>query len=318
MQRLIPVPSMSYCLRVQRFLANKREAYNKMKMMFFKIISFACRRLPIPGKVLNFIIPTTFSTDWANCSEIVKSRWGEARFNIVNLNDLIQRQIFLQGYFEYFESKKLRKHLKPGMIYVDVGTNIGWHLLNASYLVGPKGKVVGFEPSKNIYATLQRNINLNQNNNISTYNIAVGDKDEVLELVRIDHGNDGASTLHPKKGVNFDHDDKELVEVRHGNNLFDALNLRHIDLLKVDVEGHEISVLKGLSSILQSGRVQSIMIELNEEALNQAGYTGKDLLILLESHHYQCKCIKTNTLIGSVSTHIPELVNLFCTLQAHE
>ena len=70
----------------------------------------------------------------------------------------------------------LKRVLKPGEVYADVGANIGTLVLSASTLVGSNGKVIGIEPHPATFKYLQANVDLNGFKNISIINAAVGNK----------------------------------------------------------------------------------------------------------------------------------------------
>src|SRR5436189_6431842 len=74
--------------------------------------------------------------------------------------------------FEVTERAFLNHFLRPGDVFVDVGANIGLFTLIAASCVGPKGKVVAFEPTTVTYTRLVENIRLNH-----LYNVSFGNSD---------------------------------------------------------------------------------------------------------------------------------------------
>lgn len=84
--------------------------------------------------------------------------------------------------YDYREIRFLKRNLKPGDIFLDIGAHIGFYSLIASQLVGGKGKVLAIEADYYIYQKLLYNIQLNSLNNIIALNYGVSDREEELEL----------------------------------------------------------------------------------------------------------------------------------------
>jgi tRNA A58 N-methylase Trm61 len=72
--------------------------------------------------------------------------------------------------------KFLKMTLGPGMVFVDVGANIGSHVINAARLVGDKGRVFAFEADPETYAVLVSNIELNRLGNVTVRQTCVADE----------------------------------------------------------------------------------------------------------------------------------------------
>src|SRR5262249_54566099 len=68
---------------------------------------------------------------------------------------------FVLGSFEPSTVAALRRHVKPGATVLDIGANIGAHTLQLARLVGPRGRVLSFEPTGFAFAKLRRNLQLN-------------------------------------------------------------------------------------------------------------------------------------------------------------
>jgi FkbM family methyltransferase len=116
----------------------------------------------------------------------------------------------------------LRSILKPGDTFVDIGANIGTISLEASYLVGNEGRVIAFEPTKLIYECFVQNIALNDMQNITSYNLALGDKKKIVSF-----SSSHADTMNKigsgEEKVQMDTLDEILLDIS-------------IDFMKVDVE----------------------------------------------------------------------------------
>jgi FkbM family methyltransferase len=172
----------------------------------------------------------------------VACRYFGAQF-IVDLDDVIGYEIAIRR-FEWRELKLMIdacRRLKPA-IFLDVGANIGLYscVLGRHKLVR---RVVAFEPDRENFARLQRNIALNVLTDIvDARHAAVGDAAGVVRLVTSDAANRGMSRIEPGAGDGY-----EVASVA----LDASVSLRDaIIALKVDVEGYEAQVLTGAEQLL--------------------------------------------------------------------
>ncbi|MBL7045406.1 MAG: FkbM family methyltransferase [Parcubacteria group bacterium] len=165
------------------------------------------------------------------------------------------REVFSPG-----EVKVLKETLKPGMTFVDVGANVGYFTLLAARLVGEGGSVYAFEPEDENFELLERNIKENGYQNVVLEKKAVSDKRGELTFY-IDPKNLCAHSLVAKDGQ------KEVrVEAVVFDEYFKDLQ---IDVVKIDVEGAEPQVLKGMTETLK--RKPTLIVEFYPEGLKNAG-----------------------------------------------
>lgn len=159
-------------------------------------------------------------------------------------NGFIDNYIFLYGVYESFILDIIRTHLHAGMTFVDIGANIGQHTMFASSIVGNKGSVYAFEPIPRIYTQL---LSSSQENNfqniIHAKNIAIGEKDSE-ETLYISKKNIGGSSLVNQEETN----EKITVTIKSGDKELELIT--RIDMIKIDVEGYEYEVLKGIQNTL--------------------------------------------------------------------
>lgn len=151
-------------------------------------------------------------------------------------------------YKEIFEKevyKFISKSEKPYI--VDCGSNIGLSLIYFSRLF-PKAEIVAFEPDKDVFYCLDKNINNFSIGNVSLFNCAVWNKEETLRF--FSEGADGGR-------VAIESDNDKIVEVK-AVRLGNYLN-REVDFLKIDIEGSEFEVLEDCASSLVN--VKNIFVE---------------------------------------------------------
>ena len=152
------------------------------------------------------------------------------------------------------ELKTLKQIIKEGDTVIDVGANIGFYTLFFRKLVGKNGKVIAFEPEPNNFIILKKNIEVNKFENVIFYNKAVGSVNKKIKMIL---SNDIGQ--HKVYNKNYDNSLYDLESSHHSKppKLFkiDVIMLddyiKKANFVKLDVEGYEIEVLKGMPNLLQ-------------------------------------------------------------------
>lgn len=127
-------------------------------------------------------------------------------------------------------------YVHPESTVLDVGAHIGTHTLTMSQKVGPKGRVLAFEPQPKIFRELFLNLMLNGVNNVDFYPAAVGDHEATIELTQLCNDNEAGTSLilQPRGTGEF----APLITI-------DSLQLNDVSFMKIDVEVMENFVLEG-------------------------------------------------------------------------
>jgi FkbM family methyltransferase len=125
---------------------------------------------------------------------------------------------------------------KKDFVVLDIGANIGAHCLRFASIVGEKGRVYAFEPTNYAYAKLQKNISLNEFVNIKTFQVALADRNVPQQTIsyRSSWRTDG-SFSQEKSVIDFVRLDDWVAEN----------GVDRVDLIKIDVDGNEYSVISG-------------------------------------------------------------------------
>ncbi|MCS7138831.1 MAG: FkbM family methyltransferase [Crenarchaeota archaeon] len=167
----------------------------------------------------------------------------------------ISRFIIQQGSYERGTTKVFKEVIKEGMTFFDVGAHWGYYSLIAASLVGQKGKVFAFEPHPFNYEMLLKTIRLNGFSNIIPVNKAVSDKNGKAVLF-CSTSNVGSHSIVLSDGKDryMEVETITLDDFCEKNNVFP-------DVVKIDVEGAELKVLKGMSKIIESSRRLILFIE---------------------------------------------------------
>lgn len=150
------------------------------------------------------------------------------------------------GLYELRKAAEIRRRLRPGGVFVDVGANQGDFTLLAASLVGPAGRVVAFEPDPDNVAALRENLRLNGFANVEVRAVALADEA-------------GSATLH-RSAISGWHSLNEggntggRPPITVALERLDDLGLTRLDVLKIDVEGAENAVIRGAMNTLHRCR----------------------------------------------------------------
>jgi FkbM family methyltransferase len=165
-------------------------------------------------------------------------------YMLYNCNDMyLGRSLDLYGEFSEGEMELLRQLIRPGDICIDAGSNIGTHTIFLARTVGPQGRVYAFEPQRLVFQTLCANMALNSMANAYCINAAAGTERGYINVPALDFtrtNNFGGLSLD----VNMPGETVDMITI-------DSLNLPALRLLKADVEGMELHVLKGATETIK-------------------------------------------------------------------
>jgi len=199
----------------------------------------------------------------------------------VNTAGSIGATVFWTGFHEFHELLFLNNFLKPEMVVVDAGANIGIVTLFAAKRV-TSGKVIAFEPVPSVYQRLKENIELNQLKNITSVAVGLSDATGTLPIYEIDSHNEGLSTLYPGDLRQLRHTEVPIVPL---DETINAYSIQRLDLIKMDIEGGELMALRGMKKVIQHYR-PVVMIEINQKAYSSAGYTPHDVYTFFQQLGY--------------------------------
>jgi FkbM family methyltransferase len=213
----------------------------------------------------------------------------------LNLRNSLERKIFLENSFENEQINFIKKNIENVNFdyFIDIGAYIGYYTLYFSQFSNIQ-KIVSIEANKTNYDNLLKNISLNKLNNVIAHNFACSDTDSQVKLWYSDPNKMGGSSVlntndyefnkyssnpnldqnHLKKHYNKSYKDYKKskenffyqnVESKRFENIFNTINKNL--LIKIDVERHEIFVLKGAEKILNNNKI-FLQIEIFPELFN--------------------------------------------------
>ena len=174
-----------------------------------------------------------------------------------NLNIFIDWSVYFYGAYEkgiLFLMKDIVKE-KQNPIFIDVGANVGHHSLFMSKFCD---EVHSFEPYDRVKDILLSKILFNKCSNIVVHNVGLGEKSEFLDFYAPVGRNIGTGSFMAEHAQdnNIKYGKLEIVE---GDLYISKLNLKRVDLIKIDVEGFEKYVLLGLRDTLEKYRPFVVM-----------------------------------------------------------
>ncbi len=181
------------------------------------------------------------------------------------------------------EIELLKQLIKPNDHVLDIGANIGFYAKIISNLVGPKGKVYCFEPDKTNFNYLVKNTNAIAN--IKLFNLAVSDKEEVIKvykskLLNVDHRTYPVNNYDSVEEINAKSIDGMLGE-----------EIEKIDLIKIDIQGFELTAFKGMQNLLSKQNNIKIIAEYWPHGFKRAGTSAIEFYDFFDKLNYQFKLI---------------------------
>jgi FkbM family methyltransferase len=172
-------------------------------------------------------------------------------------------QAYLRGDAEPLVQKVLAERLHPGMVFYDLGANIGLFSLLAARRVGPSGRVFSFEPDPEVATRLRRNIAQNSFSNVTIFEAGVWSASGVVSFIPADASSPDHGTGRFVPAASDAGTPTRCVA------LDDFSEGAPPDGIKCDVEGAELEALHGAAKLLQAHRPW-ILCEMHSEANERA------------------------------------------------
>lgn len=212
-----------------------------------------------------------------------------AGFETARGDYLPSRIRMLLGRYESEERKLMRAFLRPGQTIVDVGANIGYLTRFFADATGVNGQVYAFEPNPLIFPILERNIAPFPQVSAMNCGLSTEQAESLLFLAGNDHSVGAFSAEYPSIHVQYQ-DAGKLHSVRaqliSGDQFFGERGIDNIHVLKIDVEGWEPNVLRGLEGTISRSPEIVIFCEYNRAAQECAGHLPDELLNWFFGHGF--------------------------------
>jgi FkbM family methyltransferase len=176
-----------------------------------------------------------------------------------------------------------KKLLAPGDVFVDGGANVGLFTLAAAAQVGQTGKVIAFEPAREVRLRLTQNVALNRLVHVEIVPFALSSAPGEAAFRTFDIAGAGLNHLGPSEGESGR---VETVQLTTLDAAVSATDRRRLALLKLDLEGAELAALRGASEILRDVHPDMI-VEIEESHLKRLGSSVAEVAALLRRHGYE-------------------------------
>ena len=233
-------------------------------------------------------------------ANIIGKKLAPSKVEILNIDGILlpvdhsiemYRYIYYGMYEEKFISL-LKRIIKPGDIIIEPGANIGYITAILSSLVGNNGKVFSLEPSRICFKKI---INYLTKPTIILMNIAIADIDGELYFTDKERVITRGFSTFSKFTSKQDTDNEYLIPTIKVDTLISRYNLKHIKLLKLDVEGSELIALRGASQALMNNLIDYILVETS--FISSIISTQEEINKLLISCGYSCYLMGNTKLI---------------------
>jgi FkbM family methyltransferase len=205
----------------------------------------------------------------------------------LDLREGVQFALYL-GVYERVTARRLLDLVRPGDMVIDVGANVGAHALPLAAAVASTGRVIAIEPTDTAFERLRANCDLNPElcERLVTLQVALGAPGGALEA-----GYYAAWPLVDSPGIQH----PVHLGTEHGagsarfstlDALVESLRLPSVALVKIDVDGRELDVLRGARGVLASHR-PVVVFELCPYLLSERGQTAGEIAELVAAHDYE-------------------------------
>jgi FkbM family methyltransferase len=220
---------------------------------------------------------------WAGDARLI-IRFDLGQHMYVSPSDALERTIYCKGVYESEVAAAFCRLIHPGSTVFDIGAHVGYYTLLAAARVGQLGCVHSFEPIRDIFNRLQNNVALNGYQNVHSNCLALSDKEGSLAIYPASGGHSTTSSVLMQPGKT------DLVSIKVASTTIDAYvnrrGLQRVDLIKVDAEGAEFSLLRGGQETL-ARYGPDVILEMANALFQQIGYDENTLLDFMSTLGYQ-------------------------------
>lgn len=208
----------------------------------------------------------------------------DVTIRLINPLEYHQRMLLFGEAYEAEVTSYLLAVLRPGMVFVDVGANLGYYTLLAAKSVGSEGRVHAFEPAPVQFEHLSLNVEVNGGTNVVLNDCALAEGDgKEVKLFLADGWNHGTHSLGQGVG-----EQRRICTVRCTS--LDEYVARHsitrLDVMKMDVEGAELRVLRGSVRTIERLKPQVVVFEACEALARSLGDSTREVKEFLEARGY--------------------------------
>lgn len=257
----------------------------------FKTLRFVALRSPpqISFRILRVVYGARAVNDR---TFLVRIRNGMRMF--ANPHDWVQANIFVLNAYEKKETTFVENILEDDDVFFDVGSNVGYYTLIAANKI-KRGKVYAFEMEPGNYKAILENLALNALENVQVTNCAVSDTPGKITFAKATNDNKGIHSLFHLEGYSVGSGEADAITL---DDFVRDNAITKVSKVKIDVEGAELLVLRGMKNILTQFSPE-MLVEINAFTLKSAGVKLAEVYDFLAGFGY------APYRITSASTHEP-------------
>ena len=249
-------------------------------------------------------IATSDRGAWPAARFLIRARTPEEQEGLFTTADNLKLRLNLQhhpdgamyfGVFEMTTMRLLHKLAQPGDTVIDVGANIGFVTAHLSRAVGPTGKVISLEPIPANVQRLKETIEMNGLPNVQVIEAGAGAEKGEFKIYTFESRHAFASMAPLFEGGQ---------ETTCNVVTLDEVATGPVKLIKIDVEGAEVGVLRGAQRLLAQSRPH-LIIENNPQALGGFGHTFADVVAAAKAAHPGYQVLPTDGWGGKMLEGFP-------------
>ena len=248
--------------------------------IFWGAIYFVLRRLNMFNEKLDYSLARRFNGGSRYCKIKVNGNLMYIDFN----DEGISRQLYFHKKRERYSTDYMKEIVQEQDTIIDIGANSGYYALLESRLAN-KGKVYAIEPVPRNVWLLNQNIELNNYRNISVHRFAIGDRNGRGEMYLYEKGN----LCSFKENIQNKFTGKMAVPIVKLDSFINKYVSGDPTLIRMDVEGYEYQIIKGMTDILESNKPLILFIELHPFMMSE--YEMYNLIETLKQNNFKVKAI---------------------------
>lgn len=238
----------------------------------------------MPGWLIRPFLTTQTTRGWLYSmvrQQDVTVPFGAAKGLLFNNN--FSNPEYALGSNEPPVQEAIESNLSPGDVFYDIGTNVGFFTVIAARKVGCSGHIYSFEPLPENVKAIRHNIKINGFENATVFPKAVAEKTGTGELLVADYS--GGSALSTANVPPPDMTGTMEVEIVAIDDLVEAGTIQPPSLVKIDVEGAELGVFKGMVKTLEKHRPK-VIYEIDDGDRGEYEKKAAECKTFLEAHDY--------------------------------
>jgi len=260
-------------------------------------LRFFSKKLPAKHRLARFLIRLS------GLKGPVQIDAGGLKYSLPSIQEPMAHALIRDELYEPDTVRVIQQHLPKSGVFLDVGANVGLFALPAAHHWCPDGRVLAFEASPGIYQYLAHNLEINPAPNLQLMAAAVtarsGDQLTFFDATEDKFGMGSLTNRFNQVGVSVPSISLDDAVAEAG--------IPQVDVIKVDVEGHELGVFQGALSILHQPKPPVIVFEFNDWAeQREDGTRAGDAQRFLVSQGYSIQRLSDYLRRGAVAGRVIE------------